>query len=268
MGTTKVPERTAPGDASQAGRSLQLANPLLTGPDVEQAQRLLTQSPYGNFHPGDVDGEYGELTAGAVRRAKWALGYPEQLVNQIFGAKLAAYLQGAPLPPDYETLREQRAAAATQEVTLREAIVANALWGVDNTDRIHYSQGATRLAALEMPQTLPLSTDCSAFVTLCFNWAGAPNPNGGVYAVKATAFTGTLLKSCRKIPRSLVQPADLVVWGSGNGNHVCLVVEAGEDPVLVSHGAEKGPLKIAFSAENRYQASVGHGQVTWLSAFS
>src|SRR5439155_5626961 len=111
MGTTQVPERTAPGDASQAGRSLQLANPLLTGPDVEQAQRLLTKSTYGNFHPGEVDGEYGELTAGAVRRAKWALGYPEEHVNESFGAKLAAYLQGTPLPPDYEQRRQDRATA-------------------------------------------------------------------------------------------------------------------------------------------------------------
>ena len=266
MSTTQAPEQ-APGTAGTGGRALQVANPPFKGPDVEQAQRLLTQSPYGNFHPGDVDGEYGELTAGAVRRAKWALGYPEQLVNQIFGAKLAAYLHGTPLPLDYETLREQRAAAATQEVTLREAIVANAIWGVEKTDQIHYSQGGTRLEGLDRSRGLPLQTDCSAFVTLCFNWAGAPNPNGGDYSPKGPAYTGSLLKGCRRIAKSAVQPGDLVVWGAGTGDHVCLVVEPGEDPMLVSHGQEKGPVKLRFSDENRYQASVGHGQVTWLSAF-
>jgi Putative peptidoglycan binding domain len=267
MSTTEVPEKTAPGKAGAGGRVLQLADPLLKGPDVEQAQRLLTSSKYGNFHPGEIDKEYGELTAGAVRRAKWALGYPDQFVNENFGAKLGAYLQGTPLPPDYEQRRKVRATAGAQEAMLRKEIVSNALWGVEKCDQIHYDMEGPRLAALENPRTLPLTTDCSAFVTLCYNWAAAPNPNGGPYSVKATAFTGTLLKHCRKIPRSLVQAGDLVVWGAGTGNHVCLVVEAGADPMLVSHGAERGPLKISFSAENQFQSGAGHPQVTWLSAF-
>jgi hypothetical protein len=268
MRATEAPEKAGKGKAAGGGRILQLADPLLTGPDVKEAQRLLTENMYGNFHPGDIDGEYGELSAGAVRRAKWTIGYPDEYVNENYGAKLAAYLQGTPLPPDYEQRRQERATKGGQEAQLRKEIVANALWGVEKCDEIHYDMMGPRLAGLDSPRGIPLTTDCSAFVTLCYSWAGAPNPNGGPYGVKTTAFTGTLLKNCRRIPRSMVQPADLVVWGKGNGNHVCLVVEGGADPVLVSHGAERGPLRISFSAEDRYQRSVGHGDVTWLSAFS
>jgi hypothetical protein len=58
-----------------------------------------------------------------------------------------------------------------------------------------------------------------------------------------------------------VQPGDLVVWGAAPGHHVALVLEAGDDPTLVSHGQEKGPIAISFSVESKYQPS----PATWLS---
>jgi len=68
-------------------RTLQLANPDMIGPDVEEAQRLLARNPFGNFAPGDLDGDYGPITADAVRRAKFALGYPASQVNGSFGRR-------------------------------------------------------------------------------------------------------------------------------------------------------------------------------------
>jgi hypothetical protein len=58
-----------------------------------------------------------------------------------------------------------------------------------------------------------------------------------------------------------VQPGDLVVWGAYPGHHVALVLEVGPDPLLCSHGQEKGPIAIAFSAESKYQPS----PATWLA---
>jgi hypothetical protein len=52
-----------------------------------------------------------------------------------------------------------------------------------------------------------------------------------------------------------------VVWGAYPGHHVALVLEAGSDPLLCSHGQEKGPLAINFSVESRYQPT----PATWLS---
>jgi hypothetical protein len=40
------------------------------------------------------------------------------------------------------------------------------------------------------------------------------------------------------------------------------VLEAGDDPLLCSHGRERGPVEIRFSTESRYQPAT----VTWLGA--
>ncbi|HEY6056033.1 MAG TPA: hypothetical protein VIU86_19040 [Gaiellaceae bacterium] len=251
-------------------RTLQLANPHMQGPDVEQAQQLLRSNPFGSFDPGGVDGDYGTLTADAVKRAKWLLGYPPKAVDGSFGPSLKAFLSGTKkLPAGYQKARDQRLQAGPSEAQLRAAIVKWALWGVQNTARIAYAQGATRLAALGSPKTLPLGTDCSGFATLCYAWAGAPNPNfPGPYDASKGGYTGTLLSHCRHIPRAAVQVGDLVVWSPpAEGQHVCIVVATGPDPWLVSHGDDTGPKKLRFSDEDAAQRRGGHTTVTWLSAF-
>ena len=252
------------------GRTLQLANPHMQGPDVEEAQRLLQSNPYGSFDPGGIDGDYGPLTANATKQAKWLLGYPPNDVDDSFGPTLKLFLEGTKkLPARYVKLRRQRLKAVPGEAETRAAIVRWALWGVRNTARIAYSQGATRLSALGGPGTLPLGTDCSGFATLCYAWAAAPNPNfPGSYDPEKGGYTGTMLSRCRHIPRATVQPGDLVVWTPpDDGHHVCIVVSAGADPWLVSHGDDTGPKKVRFSAEDAAQRRNGHTNVTWLSAF-
>jgi lysozyme family protein len=252
-------------------RILQLANPAVTGPDVLEAQKLLVKNPYGSFNPGKLDGEYGEITAGAVIRAKWELGFPATARSSTFGPNLKAYLSGKkPLPAAFKARRTTRLKVATSQQAIRKRIVNWALWGCKNTAQIGYSQnGNLRLAALGKKGTLPLATDCSAFATLCYSWAGAPNPNAtGAYDARQPAFTGSMLGHCRRIPRSAVQPGDLVVWTPPRvGQHVCLVIQGGADPLLVSHGDESGPKKLRFSAEDAYQRRHGHGTAVWLSAF-
>jgi hypothetical protein len=252
-------------------RVLQLANPPVMGPDVLEAQRLLLKNPYGSFNPGKPDGEYGELTAGAVMRAKWELGFPATARSSTFGPNLKAFLSGQkPLPAAFKARRAKRQKEATSQQAIRKRIVNWALWGCKNSGNIAYSQnGNVRLSALGKKATLPLATDCSAFATLCYCWAGAPNPNGaGAYDSRQPVFTGSMLDHCRRIPRSAVQPGDLVVWTPPRvGQHVCVVVAGGPDPLLVSHGDNSGPKKLRFSAEDAYQRRHGHGTAVWLSAF-
>ena len=252
-------------------RVLQLANPHVTGPDVVEAQKLLAKNPFGSFDAGTADGEYGELTAGAVQRAKWELGYPANARDTTFGPQLKAFLSGKKqLPPPFKARRAQRLKGAGSQKAIRKRIVQWALWGCKNSGQIAYSQnGNVRLSQLGKSASVPLATDCSGFATLCYSWAGAPNPNAaGAYDARQPAFTGSMLGHLRKIPRSAAQPGDLVVWTPpGSGQHVCLVVAAGADPTLVSHGDDSGPKKLRFSAEDAYQRSHGHGTAVWLSAF-
>ncbi len=258
-----IEERTGP-------RDLQLTNPYMTGPDVEEAQRLLADNPFGDFAPGEPDGEYGPASADATKRAKFALGYPAGQVNQTFGQTLRAYLAGEkPLPKGFEQTRAKRLAEAPDEDAVRQQIVAWALWGVKNTARIAYSQGPNRLAALNTPGALPLATDCSGFATLCYSWAGAPNPNAdGPYVREAGGYTGTMLTHCTHMARSAAKPGDLVVWTPpSDGAHVAILVSTDADPWLASHGSDAGPIKVRFSVENAFQRRNRHGTPVFLTSF-
>jgi cell wall-associated NlpC family hydrolase len=249
-----------PARARRAARTggLQLTNPHLKGPEATEAQQLLADNPYGNFQPGAVDGEFGPMTAAATKQAKWALGYPAKACDGAFGPHLAGFLRGKPLPPTYQARRNQRLKHAAGQASVRAKIVQLARWGIQNELQIHYQQ-LRPVDGLDHPQQLPLHTDCSGFVTLCYKWAGSKeDPNGGNFT---GAYTGTMLTHCRHIPKSAAQPGDLVVWGAYPGHHVALVLEPGSDPLLCSHGQEKGPLAIKFSVESAFQS----GPATWLA---
>jgi hypothetical protein len=256
--TTVARPRKAKAAAALPVRMLGLTNPHVKGADVKQAQQLLTKNRYGSFDPGAVDGEFGPATAAATKQAKWALGFPPKACDGVFGPGIAGFLEGKPLPASYQARRAQRLQQAKGSGTLRKRIVDLARWGIANEPQIHYQQ-LRPVDGLNEPKKLPLSTDCSGFSTLCYKWAGSTvDPNGENWS---GAYTGTLLQHCRHIPQSAVQPGDLVVWGAYPGHHVALVLEAGPDPLLCSHGQEKGPLAIPFSVESRFQPT----PATWLS---
>jgi lysozyme family protein/cell wall-associated NlpC family hydrolase len=264
------------GHASMNGhagpRVLQLANPDMTGPDVVAAQRLLKENGFGVFDPGDVDGDFGPTTAGAVWRAKWELGYPSKQVNSSYGPRLALYLDGTKaLPADFAARRQKRLREAHAERAVRAKIVEWAMWGVTNAGRIGYSEQGPRLATLTTPGKLPLTTDCSGFATLCYAWADAPNPNAnGPYDADGMNYTGTMLARCRHIPPQAAQPGDLVVWrgtSSPHGHHVAIVVEPGADAKLVSHGQPADPVGVTFSAESAAQARYHATSAIWLTVF-
>jgi cell wall-associated NlpC family hydrolase len=252
MSTVQPQHTTQPGSGATT-RTLHLTNPLMTGPDVEHLQQLLKA-----YHPGVLDGEYGPATAAAVKQAKWVLGYPDAKCDQSAGPQLVAYLEGADTPADFQARRAARRHDQAKALTLREQIVAVARWGIQHETQVHYQQSRP-IDGLHEARKLPLHTDCSGFSTLCYAWSGAPDPNGLDYS--GQGYTGTLLQHMRKIPKSAVQPGDLVVWGPAPGHHVALVLDIGDDPMLASHGQEKGPIAIRFSIESKFQPS----PVTWLA---
>jgi cell wall-associated NlpC family hydrolase len=105
---------------------------------------------------------------------------------------------------------------------------------------------------------LPLTTDCSGFVTLCYFLAGARDPNGLGY--DGRGWTGTLLRHMAEVAEAGV--GDVVVFGTYPGHHAAIVLEPGDDPLLASHGQERGPVEVRFSTESRYQPET----VTWLTS--
>ena len=136
--------------------------------------------------------------------------------------------------------------------TVRSKIVAAARWGIANEPRIHYGE----LRPVPFGRRLPLTTDCSGFVTLCYYLAGAPDPNGLGYS--GQGWTGTLLDHQPRTRR--LRAGDVVVWGAYPGRHCAIVLEAGRDPLLASHGQERGPVAIRYSAECGLQPA----EIAWL----
>ena len=132
---------------------------------------------------------------------------------------------------------------------VRQNIVAWAKWAAANHAKFNYTEGPLRMSGIGKPGVLPVNADCSAFVTLCYNWAGAGDPNGTGY--NHTGYTGTLLAHGTKIALNQVQPGDVIVYGPGTGWHTALVVEGGPNPLTISHGQQGDPSYCHVSQDGR-----------------
>ena len=131
---------------------------------------------------------------------------------------------------------------------VRDQIVKWARWGVDNHAGFTYTEGGNRMEGIGHPG-VPCHCDCSAFVTLCYNWAGAPDPNGQGY--DGQGYTGTLLSHGVVILKNQAVPGDVVVYGPGTGEHTAMIVEAGNDPLTVSMGEQGDPSYVRVSQDGR-----------------
>ena len=107
------------------------------------------------------------------------------------------------------------------------------------------------MSAIGRRGVLPIVADCSAAVTLWYNFAGAPDPNGLGY--DREGYTGTLLASGngRLVSRALARPGDIVVYGPGTGWHTALIVAAGDNPMTVSMGRPGDPSFVTVDEDGR-----------------
>ena len=243
----------------------------MTGPDVEEAQKLLAKNPFGNFPAGTPDGDYGEVTAAAVQRAKLALGYPDAAVNGVFGDMLRAFLGGKkPLPADYKARAKKRQApAASSEDKIRAKILEWALWGVANNARIAYSQGQVAALGARYAGDAPARDRLLRLLHPLLQLGEGAEPELARPLQGAMGgYTGTMLKHLKPVPPSGAKIGDLIVWTPpATGAHVVMLASTGPNPWVVSHGSDSGPAKLRFSDEDAYQRSQGHGTPVFLSAF-
>ena len=132
---------------------------------------------------------------------------------------------------------------------VRADIVKWAKWGVANHAGFTYTEDGRRMSGVHKPGVTPCICDCSAFVTYCYSWAGAPDPNGQGY--DGQGYTGTLLSHGSPITKAQAVPGDVIVYGAGTGDHTALIVEAGDDPMTVSMGEQGDPNYIRVSQDGR-----------------
>ena len=115
--------------------------------------------------------------------------------------------------------------------------------------QVHYAQiRPMRSIHLKAP-AYPMTLDCSEAVTCLCKWVGLKDPNGLGY--NGRGYTGTLLDHLPHYhdpARAMV--GALVVFGPGTGAHVAMVLEPDHrNPLLFSHGQERGPLAIRLHDE-------------------
>jgi len=253
-------------------RPLSVASPLIEGPDVSALQGAVNKFLAANKLNGhlEVDGEFGERTAALTNKAGYGLGLeaagdsPDHITRIVVqdeqhdirnpdGRSDAQKERSKRRIPEMQ--QKERENGAGHPGSLRDKILENALWGVANTVQIHYRQSRP-IDGHGSPRKLPLYTDCSGFATDCYEWAGAPDPNGRGF--DGYGYTGTMLQACRHIAKAEALPGDLVVYGSFPGMHVVLLREPGSvaDPMTISHGQEAGPLLVRGQV-SRDQRSLG-----------
>jgi len=124
---------------------------------------------------------------------------------------------------------------------------------------VHYAQirpmRTVHLSETDMRRRLDhggaITMDCSESVTCLCKWSGLHDPNGHGY--DGTGYTGTLLAHLPHYSDpSEAKTGALAVFGPSPGDHVCMVLEPGHDPLLWSHGQERGPIAIRYSAEKAW----------------
>lgn len=124
---------------------------------------------------------------------------------------------------------------------------------------VHYQQvrpmstaGIKNVEDLKARLEWGIHMDCSESVTLLCRLAGMKDPNGLDY--NGSGYTGTLLAHLPHYSRATsANVGALVVFGSPPGHHVCMVRHPGPDPLLFSHGQERGPFYLHLSDEARAQ---------------
>lgn len=117
---------------------LVLTTPLVRGPRVVEAQRLL--SGHNHFNPvvhtyrGRLDGIYGPATAAATKLAKYWLGYSTGAQDHRFGQLIYNLLNGkSRLSADYLERRKERLAAADDPIKKKAFILGAGQVGYHET---------------------------------------------------------------------------------------------------------------------------------------
>ena len=151
---------------------------------------------------------------------------------------------------------------------VRDQIVRWGKWGVTNHSKFTYTEGPTRMEGVHKPGVLPWQGDFSAWVTCCYSWSKAPDPNGLNYDGEGYCFS----------PDTRVLTSDLRWVPAGNieaGDELWAFEETASDPligrtikratVVASFPSVKDCVEVTIDTGESFVCSADH---PWLSAKS
>ena len=133
--------------------------------------------------------------------------------------------------------------AFVEHVDVRADIVKWGNWAVAHKPWFIYSEARPyHLFTPSFKRFLPC--DCGITCTWCYWEAGAPDPSEDDYDGEGNTST---LQRGTQIPLTDVLPGDIVIYGPGYGVHCALIIEAGPDPLTMSHGWSGEPAFVRVS---------------------
>jgi hypothetical protein len=141
----------------------------------------------------------------------------------------------------------------------RTALVADAWALIHHEPQVHYrQQRPMRNERDHMVNVLDrfrrgigMWMDCSEAVSFLFFTTGCHDPNGMNF--NGVGNSGMMYEHChdRYHDPNRALPGALVVYGHRGSEHVCMVMaHDAHNPLLFSHGQERGPLAIRLRDEN------------------
>ncbi len=243
------------------GRMLALTSPLMHGEDVHRMNHLLAGHNVfkTDYHPGADDGQYGPQHASAVKRAKYAIGYPDKDISTVAGDLLRAYLEGSrKLTPAMVVRRRVRNRPRPKPLRVKALERMHSRNGLAESP-----QGSNRnwLVAWWYSNKAASAPWCCIDVSEAYLHAGAKAfSRGSHYAyvpyLEQDAARGT--SGLARIPLDSLQPGDIVTFawaakGVGHGEHVGLFVRWVEKGSVME--TEEGNTDAAGGAEGGQQLS-------------
>jgi CHAP domain len=194
-------------------KTYKLTSPLMRGDEVKTVQRTLAGANKfrENYRPGTIDGQFGEGTAAACYRAKWAMGYPKDKLQRTYGPTLHNYLKGnTALPDAYAKRRKERKAAAKTAVSLGSKALARAKTKIGVTES-PFNSNKTEFGSWYGFNGVPW---CAIFATWCYVPVGSKAFARG----SRFSYVGAIVARARAAGGGMTvvsdpKPGDLVCWG-------------------------------------------------------
>ncbi len=212
-------------------RVLELKSVNMRGQDVIALQRALAVAGVRKW--GKFTGVFGKGTKQNVAAFQERKGLKR---DGIYGLNTHRLL--APKYDQYGAYLMNKVNKEVNKPDARYVIVAYAIFGYNQREKIHYTQSSLRMYGVRnriRPPRIPIWEDCSSFATWCYWGANVPDPNGLRY--NGWGYTGTL--SQYGVRTREPKPGDLGFYGSGTYNHVTIYVGDGR---AIGHGSERGPV--------------------------
>jgi hypothetical protein len=162
-----------------------------------------------NYKPGTIDGIFGEATAAASYRAKFALGYPKEELKRTYGPTLENFLTGQTALPDaYQKRRRDRKQQATvTPLRLKALKVAR-----DNLGVAESPTGSNRCKFSTWYGLI--GPWCAMFATYCYDTQGSKAFTRG----SRYSYVGAIVTAAKAGGRGLAitrspKPGDLCCFG-------------------------------------------------------